>query len=90
MTLNCMKKRKPLNVKPGLVEFYPLVDVDFERSEDRLALLRTWVMRDGNASACEAAIVLEKKNSTKLDRDRELLKVADMVRRGFSEWLSLA
>ena len=62
--------------------------VNFD-AQDRLALLRSWVQHDGNANACEAQVVLEKKKSTKLDRDRELLKVSDMVKRGFSEMLMM-
>ena len=54
-------------------------------SKDRLALLRSWVQKGQNASACEAAMVLEKSHSSKFKKDKELLKVSEMIRRGFSE-----
>ena len=54
-------------------------------SKDRLALLRSWVQKGENAAACEAAIVLEKSHSSRFKKDKELLKVADMVKRGMSE-----
>ena len=55
--------------------------------KDRLSLLRSWVQKNGNASACEAAVILEKQHSSTYKKDKELLKVAEMVKRGFSELL---
>ena len=55
--------------------------------QERLALLRQWVKSGNNADSCEASVVLEKTSGAKLDRDRELLKISEMVARGFSETL---
>ena len=55
--------------------------------QERLALLRQWVMCGNNADSCEASVVLEKTSGAKLDRDKELLKISEMVARGFSEIL---
>ena len=59
------------------------------QNKDRLALLRSWVMQGGNAEQCEAAVVLEKKQVSEYTKDRELLKVSEMVARGFSQCLGL-
>ena len=42
-------------------------------------------MKSENASEREASIVLEKKHTSSFEKDRELLKVSQMVERGFSE-----
>ena len=54
-------------------------------SKERINLLRQWVMRNENASQCEASIVLQKTHASSYEKDRELLKVSQMVERGFSE-----
>ncbi|CAE7260476.1 unnamed protein product [Symbiodinium sp. CCMP2592] len=39
----------------------------------------------GNADACEAAVILMRKSSNTNDKNKELLKISEMVKRGYSE-----
>jgi hypothetical protein len=51
--------------------------------QDRKQLLREWVLKNGDAAAIEAAIVVSRSTSSKLGTQRELLTVAEMVSKGY-------
>ena len=55
----------------------------FIPEQDRKQLLREWVLKNGDAAAVEASIVVSKSSSSKLGTQKELLTVQEMVSKGY-------